>query len=82
MTRHALLTYAAKHWSRTQLRALGWVVWGEALLRQGLSLIRGHGDAAVHFARLRAVSADLVRGRSVRARSRLLRSADALRRIT
>jgi GT2 family glycosyltransferase len=82
MTRHALLTYAAKHWSRRQFRALGWVVWGEALLRRGLSLIRGQADSAAHFARLRTLAADLVRGRSVRARSRLLRSADALRRMT
>jgi GT2 family glycosyltransferase len=81
MTRHALLTYAAKHWSGRQFRMLGWVVWAEAWLRQGLALARGQTDAAGHFTRLRALAGDLLNGRGLRARFRLLRSADALRRM-
>jgi N-acetylglucosaminyl-diphospho-decaprenol L-rhamnosyltransferase len=81
MTRHALLTYAAKHWSRTAFKVLGRVVWAESWLRQALALARGQIDAAVHFARLRAVATDLVNGRGLRARFRLLRSAEALRRM-
>jgi GT2 family glycosyltransferase len=78
MTRHALLTYGAKHWPNWQFRLLGWAVWGEAWLRQLLALGRGQGDAAGHFVRLRALAADLLRGRGLRARHRLLRSAKAL----
>jgi GT2 family glycosyltransferase len=80
MTRHALLTYAAKHWTRPQFRALGGVVWAEAWVRQALALARGDTDAAGHFARLRALATDLLHGRGLRARFRLLRSAEALRR--
>jgi GT2 family glycosyltransferase len=80
MTRHALLTYAAKHWSRRQFQALGWVIWTEAWARQAMAMARGHIDAAAHFTRLRALTHDLLGGRGLRARSRLLRSAEALRR--
>jgi hypothetical protein len=75
-----LLTYAAKHWTRPQFRALGGVVWAEAWVRQALALARGDTDAAGHFARLRALATDLLHGRGLRARFRLLRSAEALRR--
>ncbi len=81
MTRHALLTYAAKHWTRRAFVALGWVVWTESWLRQALALTRGQIDAAGHFARLRTLATDLVNGRGLRARLRLLRSAEALRRM-
>jgi GT2 family glycosyltransferase len=81
MTRHALLTYAAKHWTSRAFQALGWVVWAESWLRQGLALTRGQTDAAGHFVRLRALAKDLVNGRNLRARFRLLRSAEALRRM-
>jgi GT2 family glycosyltransferase len=80
MTRHALLTYAAKHWSRRQFEMLSWVVWAESWVRQGVALVRGQRDAAGHFRRLRALTSDLLRGRGLRARFRLLNSAEALRR--
>lgn len=80
VTRHALLTYAAKHWSRRQFKAMSWVVWTESWLRQGLSLFRGQSDAARHFIRLRALTKDLLAGRGLRARHRLLHSAESLRR--
>ncbi len=44
VTRHALLTYAKKHWAGWQARVLGGVVWAEAKLR-GL-LARWNHDAA------------------------------------
>jgi GT2 family glycosyltransferase len=78
MTRHALLTYGAKHWPNWQFRLLGGIVWAEAGLRQLLAHGRGQSDAATHFARLRHLAADLLRGRGLRARHRLLRSAEAL----
>ena len=78
MTRHALLTYGAKHWPHWQFRLLGGLVWAEAGVRQPLAYGRGQLDAVAHFARLRALATDLVRGRGLRARHRLLRSARAL----
>jgi GT2 family glycosyltransferase len=78
MTRHALLTYGAKHWPTWQFRLLGGVVWAEAGLRQLLARCRGQSDSAGHFARLRALAGDMLRGRGIRARHRLLRSARAL----
>jgi N-acetylglucosaminyl-diphospho-decaprenol L-rhamnosyltransferase len=80
MTRHALLTYAAKHWPRWQFRLLGGLVWSEAVLRQTIAAVRGHFDAAGHFARLRTLACDLIRGRGLRARHHLLRSARTLER--
>ena len=78
MTRHALLTYAAKHWPRWQLHALGAVVAAEAWIRQRFAQARGEHEAVGHFARLRALTGDLLRSRCVRARQRLLRTARAL----
>jgi GT2 family glycosyltransferase len=78
MTRHALLIYAAKHWPRWQFRALGLLVAAEARLRQLLATVRGNTDAADHFRRLCELARDLLRGRGVRARHRLLLSARAL----
>ena len=43
MTRHALLTYAAKHWPNWQFRLLGGLVWFEAGLRRLLAGGRGGG---------------------------------------
>jgi GT2 family glycosyltransferase len=80
MTRHALLTYAAKHWPRWQLRLLGGLVWAEALARQALAKTRGQHDAAGHFSRLRSLVGDLIRGRGLRARHQLLCSARTLER--
>jgi GT2 family glycosyltransferase len=78
VTRHALLTYGSKHWSRWQSRLLGGTVWAEAGLRQLLALARGQTDAAGHFARLRRLATDMFHGRGLRARHRLLRSVRAL----
>ena len=78
MTRHALLTYAAKHWPRWQFRVLGRVVSAEARVRQWLAGLRGDADAAGHCRRLCALARDLLRGRGLRARHRLLVSARAL----
>jgi GT2 family glycosyltransferase len=80
MTRHALLTYGAKHWSRWQFQVLGRLVWAEAIARQMLALIRGQRPAAGHFARLRQLARDLMSRRGLRARHLLLRSARTLER--
>ena len=62
MTRHALLTYAAKHWSGWQAAALAGVVWLEAAARQWLAWLRGDDLAAACYGQLRKLVGDL-RGR-------------------
>src|SRR5205823_1120248 len=81
MTRHALLIYAAKHWSRWQFRTLGFLVAAEARVRQSTAFLRGNRDTAEHFRRLRELARDLLRGRGLRARHRLLLSARALNAV-
>ena len=78
VTRHALLTYAAKHWPSWQFRVLGAVVALESLARGTVAHCCGLFDAAAHYRRLSALVGDLLAGRTVRARQHLLRSAEAL----
>jgi GT2 family glycosyltransferase len=70
-TRHALLTYAARHWPRWQLRVLAGVVQAEGWLRAAWARWRGNRDAAAVFGELRALAGDLARGRPRAARRRL-----------
>lgn len=78
ITRHALLTYAQKHWRNWQFRWLTRLVRGEANIRRWWAWLRGDAETAEHFQRLRDISRDLLRGRSVRARHRLGQAASAL----
>jgi N-acetylglucosaminyl-diphospho-decaprenol L-rhamnosyltransferase len=73
ITRHALLTYAAKHWPRTQQNLLARIVGWEAWCRQFRAQWRGDEVAAKVFGVLRKVAADFSDGDSVRAHRRLLR---------
>lgn len=85
-TRHALLTYASKHWSGWQFRLLAGIVSVEAWLRQHWSCWHSDNRAAAHFGQLRAIVADLVRGRRRHARRRLdacvRRGAQQLDKVT
>ncbi len=71
-TRHALLTYARKHWPAWQFRLLAGLVGAEAVLRRSLARHRGDTDAAGVFAKLGAVAQALAGGRRRAARRRLL----------
>ncbi len=73
ITRHALLTYAARHWPRWQFRALAVVVAAEARLRRLSADGRGDRPAAAAFAALSAIVARLVAGRAAAAGRRLRR---------
>jgi GT2 family glycosyltransferase len=73
LTRHALLTYAAKHWPAWQARLLGTLVRLEARLRALRAAWRGEQSVAATFDELGAIAADMGRGRPARARRRLLR---------
>jgi GT2 family glycosyltransferase len=74
VTRHALLTYARKHWPRWQFHALAWIVRLEAWWKRGAARRRGDGEAATAFDALDGVAADLLDGRPAAAGRRLLRA--------
>src|SRR5262249_23879658 len=73
ITRHALLTYARKHWKSWQMRVLGGVVRFEALLRGWWAVRRGDEAAAGIYAALRNLTNDLIRDEAAAARRKLLR---------
>jgi GT2 family glycosyltransferase len=72
-TRHALLTYAARHWPRWHLRILAGIVSAEGWLRQAWARWRGDEAAAGCFAELRRIAAAVATGCPLAARRRLLR---------
>jgi GT2 family glycosyltransferase len=73
ITRHALLTYAHKHWSRWKFRLLGRIVRLEAWSRKWWARLRGKTETAQTFATLEALSNDLLGGRHDLARIRVRR---------
>ncbi len=71
MTRHALLTYARKHWSKWRSRVMSGVVWTEASLRQSWAIVRGDWDSARCYAHLRRLVGDVAASRERDARRRI-----------
>jgi GT2 family glycosyltransferase len=71
VTRHALLTYAALHWPRWQVRVLAAVVGAEAWVRSLWAGWRGDAEARRLFSQLRRLARELGRGQRRRARRRL-----------
>jgi len=72
VTRHALLTYAAKHWPAWQQAVLGGVVRVEAAARWLGARLAGDADAAHTFGELGRVVAHLGRGEKEEAHARLV----------
>jgi GT2 family glycosyltransferase len=71
LTRHALLTYAFKHWPGWQFRLLAKLVYWEARWRKlWAGRCKDHGTAHL-FGQLGAIARDLGRGRLGLARRRL-----------
>jgi GT2 family glycosyltransferase len=70
-TRHALMTYGAKHWHKWQFQLLTGIVRTEAWLKRQWAHCRGDHAAAQHFSALSAISRDMAHGRQVSARKRL-----------
>jgi N-acetylglucosaminyl-diphospho-decaprenol L-rhamnosyltransferase len=64
ITRHALLTYARRHWPGWQARLLSGAVWAEAGLRQLWALARGARADACCFGHLRKLVGDVAAGRA------------------
>jgi GT2 family glycosyltransferase len=73
ITRHALLTYARKHWSAWKLGALARVIRAEAWVRGTRACWRGDAESAGLFTELGRIAADLARGRARPAGRRLQR---------
>jgi N-acetylglucosaminyl-diphospho-decaprenol L-rhamnosyltransferase len=71
VTRHSLLTYAAKHWRPLQFRLLARIIAAEGWARRAWAWWRGDGQQANHFRELSAVARDLMRGDEPAARQRL-----------
>jgi GT2 family glycosyltransferase len=70
-TRHALLTYASKHWRPWQFRLLAAIVRLETRIRQRWALAHDATDQASQWQQLVALTRDLARGRPAAARRRL-----------
>ncbi len=81
ITRHALLTYARRHWSGWQARLLGGAVWTEAAARQLWALARGDADAARCHGQLRQLVGDVTSGREPAAAERVRFAAGFLNPI-
>ena len=73
VTRHALLTYARKHWPRWQTRILTGIIRVEAWWRQRQAWRRGDTLRAGLFDSLSRIVGDFARGRIGSAGQRLLR---------
>ncbi len=73
ITRHALLTYARKHWPGWQFRLLGGLVRLESWCRGWWARWRGQKETASVFAALGRITRELLRGRPERAERRLRR---------
>ncbi|HXD89300.1 MAG TPA: glycosyltransferase family 2 protein [Urbifossiella sp.] len=71
MTRHALLTYARKHWPRWQAGGLAGLLWAEAGLKQAWAAVRGDRDSARCYGELRRLIGDVCQGRTAEARKRV-----------
>lgn len=70
-TRHALLTYAGKHWGTATRAALGGILHAEAAFRQAAAWWRGDAESAQAFAVLGDIVRDFRRGDPAAARARL-----------
>jgi GT2 family glycosyltransferase len=71
MTRHALLTYARKHWPRWQAGGLAALLWAEAGLKQTWAAVRGDRDSARCYGELRRLVQDVSQGRTAEIRRRI-----------
>jgi GT2 family glycosyltransferase len=73
LTRHALLTYARKHWPAWQTRMLAGIVQAESTFRSSRAHWSGDYESAGVFDELKRIAEDTGAGRVKRARRRLLR---------
>jgi N-acetylglucosaminyl-diphospho-decaprenol L-rhamnosyltransferase len=70
-TRHALLTYGAKHWPQWQFRTLAGIIKAEGWFRVRIAQRLGQSRDAQVFGQLGDLAGDMARGRKGAARRRL-----------
>jgi GT2 family glycosyltransferase len=68
LTRHALMTYAAKHWPAWQTQLLAGLVGWEARLRQLWATQKKDVDEVALYRMLRAIALEMGEGRATAAR--------------
>jgi N-acetylglucosaminyl-diphospho-decaprenol L-rhamnosyltransferase len=73
ITRHALLTYAAKHWPLWQRQVLAGIIGAEARARAAWARGRGDAGAEIIFYELASLAAEMAAGRPGAASRRLVR---------
>jgi GT2 family glycosyltransferase len=74
VTRHSLLTYAAKHWPRWQLRVLAWLIRTEAIGRRLWAWLDGDAAQSRALAELGPLAAEMTRGEPHQAQQRIRRA--------
>jgi GT2 family glycosyltransferase len=78
VTRHSLMTYAAKHWPRRHFRLLCRIVCAEAWARRLAAWWAGDTRHVMLFAELAALAQELLQGDAAGARRRLERTVQKL----
>jgi N-acetylglucosaminyl-diphospho-decaprenol L-rhamnosyltransferase len=78
VTRHSLLTYAAKHWPRWQCRLLSRIVRTEALARRLGAWWSGDATQSRTFGQIGALAAELAHGETAIAQARIARAIRAI----
>jgi N-acetylglucosaminyl-diphospho-decaprenol L-rhamnosyltransferase len=73
ITRHALLTYATKHWPRWQSKVLAGIIRTEARVRGLLARSRSDSGSEAVYDEMAGLTAELAAGRSAAAARRLIR---------
>lgn len=81
VTRHALLTYAKKHWAGWQAKLLGGVVWTEAMVRTLLARRRKDATAEACFRRLVELVGHVLRDRTAEADATVRFAAEFLSEV-
>jgi len=81
ITRHALLTYAKKHWAEWQTKLLSVTICLEATAQQWLAARRNDAESVTAYTQLLQLVDDLRRGRAGCAAATVHRVAQSLERI-
>ncbi|MCE9531717.1 MAG: glycosyltransferase family 2 protein [Planctomycetes bacterium] len=79
MTRHALLTFARKHWSSWRVRILGGIIGFESIVRQAASGWRGQTSDMEMHGQIRQMVGDVLADRDANVRARIRDAAETLR---
>lgn len=81
MTRHALLQYANKHWSKWSIELINLLIWYESLWRQGWCWLRRDPREYKYYAQLRCLVREMRQGKVERVRRRILAVSRHLREV-